>query len=365
MKKSLVALAALAATGAFAQSNVTLSGTLSLTAGTVSYNGAPTRADIGRASGAVTLSGTEDLGGGLKAGFTIQQGMYGWTTAGGAATTSLNGNSVQNFGDRQVFATLSSGFGTVKIGRDLNAASSTILGLGKVDGTRAPSGMDDAAGKDSVYIGNIRSTSLSYITPTIGGFSAYVGFTPQNYAGLTKGSNSTTIVYTDASSGSGITTVATPATTSTKQDIPVAFGAVYNNGPIAVGLDVTNYQEAVTGTNFKVNVLAGSYDLGVAKLGAVYQTAKSDAKANTHSTILSVSVPVSSALSLGAAYGKRSATTNGAYSANETKHTQLAANYALSKRTTLYVAFNKKDVGGAAVTTNDLKEVGAGIAHTF
>jgi uncharacterized protein YdeI (BOF family) len=60
MKKTLIALAVLTVSGAaFAQSTVTLSGSMALTAGNVAYGGAPTRQDIGRASGAITLGGTE------------------------------------------------------------------------------------------------------------------------------------------------------------------------------------------------------------------------------------------------------------------------------------------------------------------
>lgn len=344
----------------FAQSSVTLSGSMALTFGNVAYGGAPNRQDIGRASGAITLAGTEDLGAGLKASFTVQQGMYGWTSSGGAASTSLTGNSLQNFGDRQMFATLSGGFGTVKIGRDLNAASSVVLGAGNVSGVKAITGFDDS-GKDAVYIGNVRSTSLSYTTPTMSGFSAYIGVSPQNYAGLTAGSASTTVT----AGGDGIVAVATPAAASTKQDTPTAFGAVYANGPLTAAIDFTNYQEALGSTNAKVTTFAGNYDLGMAKIGAMYQTSKSDGKANTKSYILSASVPVSAQLSLGVGYGVRKATTNGSFSANETKHTQLGANYALSKRTTAYFAYSNKAVNGSTVSANDAKETGIGIAHTF
>jgi len=361
MKKTLIALAALAATASFAQSTVTLGGTLGLTYGNVSYGGAPTRTDIGRSSGAITLSGTEDLGGGLKAGFVIQQGMYGWTTAGGAASTGITGNTVGNFGDRQMFATLSGNFGTIKVGRDLTGGSTAPLGAGKVDGTRAITGMDDN-GKDAVYIGNVRATSLAYITPAVNGFTAYAGVTPQNYAGLTNSSASTTVL----SNSVGIVGVNTPAAASTTQQASTGVGFGYANGPFSAAVDMTNYQKTLSslGNNGKVTSYGASYDLGVAKVGAVYQTAKGDAKANTNSNILSVSVPVG-ALTLGAAVGKRNATTSGAFSANETKHTQLSANYALSKRTVVYFAHSKKDVAGATVNANDAKETGVGIAHTF
>jgi hypothetical protein len=363
MKKTLIALAVLAASGAsFAQSTVTLSGSLGLTFGNVEYAGAPSRMDVGRTSGAITLSGSEDLGGGLKANFVIQQGMYGWTTAGGAASTSLTGNTLGNFGDRQMFATLTGDFGTVKIGRDLSGGSTAPLGAGKVDGTRAITGMDDNT-NDAVYIGNIRATSVSYVTPAFNGFNAYAGFTPQNYGGLTAPSTASTTVLAGST---GIGAIATVASSSTKADASTAFGLTYAAGPFAAALDISNLQETVSslGNNATVTSIGAGYDLGVAKVGLVYQTAKGDGKANTYSNILSVSVPVG-AMTLGAAYGKRSATTNGAFSAKETLHNQLSANYALSKRTNVYFAYSNKNVAGSTVDAKDAKETGVGIAHSF
>jgi len=335
-----------------------------LTFGNVEYGGAPSRMDIGRTSGAITLSGSEDLGGGLKANFVIQQGMYGWTTAGGAASTSLTGNTLANFGDRQMFATLTGGFGTIKIGRDLSGGSTAPLGAGKVDGTRAITGMDDNT-NDAVYIGNIRATSVSYVTPAFNGFNAYAGFTPQNYGSLGNGTASTTVINS-ATGGVGIVAVNTPGSSSTKTDTSTAFGLTYAAGPFAAALDISNLQETVSslGNNATVTSIGAGYDLGVAKVGLVYQTAKGDAKANTYSNILSVSVPMG-ALTLGAAYGKRSATTNGSFSAKETLHTQLSANYALSKRTNVYFAYSNKNVQGTTVNANDAKETGVGIAHSF
>jgi hypothetical protein len=296
--------------------------------------------------------------------------MYGWTTAGGAASTSLTGNTLGNFGDRQMFATLSGGFGTVKIGRDLTGGSTAPLGAGKVDGTRAITGMDDNA-KDAVYFGNVRATSLAYVTPNISGFNAYVGITPQNYGNLVAGSASTTVGQqtagaTTLGTNTGIGAMNTPAATSTKPDSSTGYGLTYANGPVSAALDISKFEETVSslGNNATVTSMGASYDLGVAKVGAVYQTIKGDAKANTKSNILSVSVPLG-AVTLGAAVGKRNATTTGAFSAVETKHTQVSASYALSKRTVVYFAHSDKNVAGATVNANDAKETGVGIAHTF
>ena len=368
MKKSLIALAALAAvSAASAQSNVTLSGLLVITAGNVAYNGAPTRFDIGRSTGSVTMDGTEDLGGGLKANFRIQQGVYGFPTNGLAANTGLSGNTVGNFGDRQAFLQLMGGFGTVKIGRDLTGLSTAVFGSAQVSNVQAISGIDDN-GNDAAFFANLRTTSISYATPNISGFTAYVGMTPQNYSGMVLGSPSSTVgtgSANDASVTAGIAGDNRPTTASLKQDTPVAYGVVYSNGPLTAAFDHTDFQEAAGGTNLKTNSFGANYDFGIAKVGVGYQAISADGKADTKSTLFSATVPLSAQLSLGAAYGKRNAVANGAWSSAGTKHTLVGANYTLSKRTMLYAAYSKKDVGGAAVSLLDIKETGVGIRHAF
>jgi len=79
MKKSLIALAALAATGAFAQSSVTLTGTFDpsiANAKTTYGNGASVSQNFVRnnsqGTSQITVKGVEDLGGGLKASFLLE-----------------------------------------------------------------------------------------------------------------------------------------------------------------------------------------------------------------------------------------------------------------------------------------------------
>ena len=77
MKKSLIALAALASIGtASAQSTVALSGQMDMSVGSSRIDGFSLGAEIARAAGQFTMSGSEDLGGGMKAGFSVQSGLY-------------------------------------------------------------------------------------------------------------------------------------------------------------------------------------------------------------------------------------------------------------------------------------------------
>jgi len=84
MKKSLIALAALAASGAvMAQSSVTLYGNVDVAFGnhkTESRDGTAFTKSSGVMDGSwagsrLGFRGTEDLGGGLKASFTVEQGI--------------------------------------------------------------------------------------------------------------------------------------------------------------------------------------------------------------------------------------------------------------------------------------------------
>jgi predicted porin len=75
MKKTLIALAAMATTTAFAQSTVTLSGNVKAGLAQTKYSGAATgngsATGLADGSSRFILSGSEDLGGGLRANFQV------------------------------------------------------------------------------------------------------------------------------------------------------------------------------------------------------------------------------------------------------------------------------------------------------
>jgi len=126
MKKSLIALAVLAASGAsFAQSTVTLFGGAdlnyrSVTSGTNKFQG---MAQDGIYSSRFGVMGTEDLGGGLKAGFHFEGGMNPDTgTPGGF-----------NFARKSTVGVMG-GFGEVRMGRDYTPLF-TVHGLADPFGT--------------------------------------------------------------------------------------------------------------------------------------------------------------------------------------------------------------------------------------
>jgi predicted porin len=115
MKKLFITLAVLAASGAaMAQSSVTLYGIADAWVGSseVKVGGVGTRQNVVDTSGVNGsrwgLRGAEDLGGGMKAIFTLESGIN--------LDTGASGQGGLLFG-RQAFVGLQSGFGTVSLGR--------------------------------------------------------------------------------------------------------------------------------------------------------------------------------------------------------------------------------------------------------
>src|SRR5690606_6939203 len=121
---------------AFAQSNVQIYGVMDLGFRHLSgseeagiHPGLKSRSAIdndGSSSSRLGFRGTEDLGNGLKAFFTIEQGLDSDVSAAG--------------GNRQVFVGLEGGFGRVWMGRDFNPSRSLVSGLDPFGATGIGSG---------------------------------------------------------------------------------------------------------------------------------------------------------------------------------------------------------------------------------
>jgi predicted porin len=329
MKKSLIALAALAASGfAMAQSSVTLFGTVDTNVTVVDGKNTVTGlSNSGIGSSAFGLRGVEDLGNGLKAGFWLESGINsdaGDGTAGGATGPGLE------FARRSTLS-LMGGFGELRMGRDLTVAYSAVskydalgtLGVGSTRMWSAPAGFQDVR----------RSNMLGYFSPSFGGFKLNA-----NYA---FGEN------VGGSARSGDT---------------YALAALYDNGPLSLALA---YQEtnrkAYAGAEESYWTLGGSYDFGVVKLMAAYND--TGAKYNRNETALrkrdgsnytvGVTAPVGAAGTVKFAYNsyKRDQATAG-----EDKANQYSLGYVhnLSKRTAVYTTYSylkNKRVNGVAGQT--------------
>lgn len=319
MKKSLIALAVMAASGAaMAQSNVTLYGIVDLWVGSVK-DGLGADSVTAMESGGLNgsrwgLKGTEDLGGGLKAVFKIESGFK--------ADTGV-GNSGPN---RQSYVGLEGGFGTVTFG-NVWTAMDDIVGASNSGFDSALSASNNVLLVNSEYESN-PGNSIKYVSPSFGGFSGGLSYSLDETAGVS-------------------------------QDV-VDFSLSYGAGPIAANFA---YQVVNDATDTKFTALNGSYDLGMAKLLASYGQKKVGAN-KTSEYQLGVDVPLSPAMTLSAGYA--SSDDNAAAGDLERTGYGVAVGYSLSKRTTAYAGFrsNKTETAGGT-KVDEGRVIAAGIRHTF
>ncbi|MEO8119554.1 MAG: porin [Rhodoferax sp.] len=326
MKKSLIALAVLAASGAsFAQSSVSIYGIADVWFGRTTLSNAPSqiKLDSGGVSGSrFGFKGSEDLGGGLKANFLLEQGFN--LDTGAAATAG------QTF-SRQSYVGFSGGFGEVKLGKmwtaydDINGVTNAVF-----DSALSP---QNNVWLSTGYQAN-PNNGLYYVSPSMGGFSAAVSYA--------LGENKTATV--DAGS-------------------VVAFNVKYEGGPVYAGL--AHQREKATdnaaANNFtRVN---GSYDLGVAKLLAGYGRVTGAADTSTSEWQLGADFPVSGALTLSAGVARSS--DNAAKGDATRKGYGLGAAYAMSKRTTVYGGYQSANVAKPGVADTDATLLAVGLKHTF
>lgn len=346
MKKSLIALAVIAASGAaMAQSSVTLYGLVDMYVGSTKVdNGVTSLRQTKVESGLVNtsrfgLKGSEDLGNGLAAIFTLEQGIA--ADDGTAKSTTLLTSKVTNTAfSRQAWVGLSGSFGSTRIGLtptpfdDVSGQYDAVFDSGL-------SPMNSVFASANSYL--IRpGNTIAYYTPNLSGFSASASYS--------LGENKTAAV----NAGS-----------------VYSLALAYANGPIGVSLGYQNEKVDSSALARKYVRLGGSYDFGAAKLYANYGKAEnyefsskatlSGAKASDYQ--IGVDVPVGAALTLSASYAQSK--DNAAAGNDKRKGFGLGAKYALSKRTALYGGYeaDNSKVSGTTTLKHDLFAVG--VQHRF
>jgi len=282
MKKSLVAVAALAVAGAAsAQSSVTLFGVVSAQITGYSNNsenlyGQSVKvskiqlANSGYNSSRLGLRGTEDLGGGLAAGFWLEAGLSNddGNTGGNIANA---GSSVTGFFNRRSTISLSGAFGEVRLGRDYvptfyndtvfdpfgtNGVGTNLISTANGFGPGSPTGFT----QNQMY--SRASNSVGYfLPPNLGGFNGVLMYA---FNEATKYDNA----------------ALTPDVANTQRAgryIGGRFG--YANGPLDVAAaygEATNTDNFFAGTTSTLKSwnIGASYDFDVAKFMVEYSAAK-------------------------------------------------------------------------------------------
>lgn len=361
MKKSLIALAVLASSGAaMAQSSVTLYGVVD--AGVTYVDGGNNFTGLTSGNNLTSrlgFRGVEDLGGGLKAGFVLEGGFNSDVGDGASGFAGAAAGAGFQFKRRSTVG-LQGSFGEVRLGRELTAAYNAtarydVFGSVGLAQSRlwADGGVVDANANATVTSTNQRlSNAVTYYTPDLAGFKVGVNYGFGEVAGASGDSR-----Y-------------------------VGAGATYDNGPISVGLGLERLSggaNSVLTGDINVWSLGGSYDLGVAKLIAAYRSSKIDASPTTERKregyTFAVTAPVGPGL-VRASYNRYENTT----AANvETKADQFGIGYVynLSKRTSVYGTYaylkNKNAattfnlVGATQATLDNGKQQGlqVGVSHSF
>lgn len=411
MKKTLIALAAVAATSAFAQSSVTIFGLADIGYGTHKTTG-PAGASIkssgvmdgANAGSRIGFRGTEDLGGGLKADFWVEQGISptndelfgvraaaaghqvdGFSAAGGAAALSGAAGAYSNGTNRQTFLGLTSGMGTVRVGYQYTNVYELGTLSGYVMGSEGVQGGDKAHLHMQAQAGGTRANAITYISPSVNGLTVRAQF----------GAGS---AGRDTYQASAANAASNLSVDNAKR---MSFMAKYDNGPLSAAVAYTENKvtqstraaasqtinaygalsaplSAAASANFanaaeranKLTQFGASYDLGVAKIGLTVNDGEAGSGANSQissfkANNLSASIPMGAAAPF-VSTGKAKTTNNTTGVVTEDyKLSQVGVRYSLSKRTTAYVmAGTTKNNAAGAAWTKDSKTV-VGLAHSF
>lgn len=338
MKKSLLAVAVLGAFAgaASAQSSVTLFGIVDLSVNSFENRNTRIRSlDSNQLnSNRLGFRGTEDLGGGLLAGFWLEGGMASDTGNAGGLTFT-----------RRSTVSLTSKMGEIRLGRDY---TNTFLNLASNDAY----GANGAGSPWNVYLG------------------------------------------TPAALGSGATT-AVRANNMVGYFLPSGLGGIYGSVQVAAGegvvgnkyyggrigyaagpFDVSGaYSETrgIGNAKYKVANIGGSFDFGMAKLYAFYDKRKySNLEYTTYS--INAGIPLGQG-EFRAGYTRGDAK-GGNTNANDAQLIGAEYIYNLSKRTALYTQYGRLTNKGASaislggvVSAGDTgfksQGYGVGVRHSF
>jgi len=350
MKKTLIALAAVAATGAaFAQSTVTMYGIVDASYGKVTsttsagvksaVKGISSQQSVSR----IGLKGSEDLGGGMKANFTLEYYIEpdngSGIGAGGIASSA-----------RQAFGGISGGFGSIDAGN-----MTTLIAL--TNGTSDFHGGVNTVGYSASNNQNSRrSNMIQYTTPSFNGLTAAVQLGYAGTANVNTGDNTAVrVTYANGPLTIGAATETTKLTKLTIGDFGATQGTDF---AIRAGNDLSDAL-----ADRKRNAYGATYDLGVAKVGFTHSDAKAGSAASAGKfevNSFGVSAPIG-AWTLNATTDSGKFTDSGAASAKISAY-QISAYYALSKRTNLYAITGQ--VKNKATTAKD-SQYAIGLRHQF
>ena len=320
MKKTLIALAVLAASGAsFAQATIT--GTYAFAYNQTSGGTAAQQSGFGTDTSAIQFGASEDLGGGMKAEAKVS---FGGAQRGSAVT------------GEDAFLKLSGGFGVLTLGTIESGNGLLAIGSSGAAGF----GLD---GKVISGPGNI--DIVGYALPLSSAFTLGASY-------VDRGATT----ETGNGAGSTGTSSAQPSTT---------LGVTYAAGPLAAKVDATQWarqDEVATFVAKNRYRLSAGYDLGAVRLSAGYANVNQTNNVTTTETLIGIKVPMG-ALTAGLDYAQNTTTGN-----HDVNGWSLGLGYALSKRTSVSTSLASWKQRGTATTaalpesSNAFRVI---VAHSF
>ena len=345
MKKSLVALAVLAASGAaMAQSSVTLFGVVD--AGYAVGKGATNKTQLATdriGSSRLGFRGVEDLGGGMRAEFWLEAGVANDSGAGSAtnsnnqAVTGLTSAGTQGLTfNRKSTVGLVGSMGEIRLGRDYTPQFYT-------DAIFDPFGTNGVASSLIAYGGGLTavraSNMIAYHSPVVGGFKVMLG----SY----MGENNTGAAAGKAGDGNGVY-------------------VNYTNGPLTLAAGSATTKTSAS-TEVKTSNFGGSYNLGVANLSAESNTVSNTGAVDVKGRLIGATIPMA-----GGTFKISNASLK--QGAAETKRNAVGFVKPLSKRTSLFATYARngnsggaaRGLNGATVNANQSSTgYDLGVNHTF
>jgi len=315
MKKTLVALAVLSSvTGAMAEATITGSvqaGSNQMST-TTAGSSAVNTLTFGDSNGntVFNIGDTEDLGGGLmfKGNIAVEMGL---------SSKTLGSNGVN-----ETYASLTGGFGGIKVGA-----------------LQTPQFLAIAAGDAG---GGLLISNLVYTNNTHQG-----GSTGTNVLLQTKSVQYTTPTFVD-----GLSLKYQLGAGAAADNIGDAnhFAGDYKTGAFAVGIAYSTYKAAASTTD-KATTYYATYDLGVAKLQALWGKAETSGSSDVNSTSIGFQVPMGAATFMYNHSSSDGRITLRSVSSIDQAGDFIGVSYALSKRTTAYAAYYKETGSNAAATS--------------
>jgi predicted porin len=318
MKKTLIALAAVAVSGAaFAQA--TISGNLDFAYGTVKAGDqakettVSTR-DLTSSTSVIRITAVEDLGGGMRA------------TAHFGLDPRLLANNGTAMGRDELFVGVSGAFGNIRLGSPNSIGLTTFLA-----GSPLGTGIGSGYGVTALDYSAIRySRSVRYDSPAINGITVSALYAP--------GADAT------VSGAADVTGAATADVIGGVSRQVTELGLAYSAGPLAVSF--ANVSRAAQAANVKTssNILSARYTLGATVISAGMNNGDSLASTTAKTKTKGSRV--------GVAHTMDAVTVMASYATQKSgvvteKVTGLRADYALSKTAAVYAGYESYNTGVA------------------